>query len=77
MLRLKASVFATTWIFDGPLSGYCALGTAEQIAQNLQEFYEAGVRYVILDLVGPYEERLDHLAAFADEVLPLIGEMIP
>ena len=51
---------------------YCALGTAEQIAQNLKEFYEAGVRYVILDLVGPYEERLDHLAAFADEVLPLI-----
>jgi len=30
-----------------------------------------------LDLVGPYEERLDHLAAFADEVLPLIGEMSP
>jgi len=27
-----------------------------------------------LDLVGPYEERLDHLAAFADEVLPLIGK---
>ena len=49
-----------------------ALGTAEQIAQTLQTFYEAGVRYVILDLVGPYEERLDHLAAFADEVLPLI-----
>ena len=53
---------------------YCALGTADQIAQKLQEFYEAGVRYVILDLVGPYEERLDHLAAFADEVLPLIGQ---
>jgi alkanesulfonate monooxygenase SsuD/methylene tetrahydromethanopterin reductase-like flavin-dependent oxidoreductase (luciferase family) len=56
---------------------YCALGTAEQIAQTLQTFYKAGVRYVILDLVGPYEERLDHLTAFADEVLPLIGEMIP
>ena len=56
---------------------YCALGTAEQIAQTLQTFYNAGVRYVILDLVGPYEERLDHLTAFADEVLPLIGEMIP
>ena len=56
---------------------YCALGTAEQIAQSLQKFYEAGARYIILDLVGPYEERLDHLAAFADEVLPLIGEMMP
>ena len=53
---------------------YCALGTADQIAQKLGEFYEAGVRYVILDLVGPYEERLDHLAAFAGEVLPLIGQ---
>ncbi len=56
---------------------YCALGTAEQIAQSLQKFYEAGARYIILDLIGPYEERLDHLAAFADEVLPLIGEMMP
>ena len=56
---------------------YCALGTAEQIAQSLQKFYEAGARYIILDLVGPYEERLDHLVAFADEVLPLIGEMMP
>ena len=60
--------------FQRAAERYCALGTAEQIAQNIQEFFEAGVRYVILDLVGPYEERLDHLAAFADEVLPLIGK---
>lgn len=54
---------------------YCALGTAEQIAESLQNFYDAGVRYIILDLVGPYEERLDQLAAFAEEVLPLVGNI--
>ncbi len=52
---------------------YCALGTADQIAERLQEFHDAGVRYIILDLVGPYEERLDQLTAFAEEVLPLVG----
>ncbi len=52
---------------------YCALGTAEQIAENLRAFYDAGARFIILDLVGPYEERLDHLQRFAEEVLPRLS----
>ncbi|MBP11653.1 MAG: hypothetical protein CL397_14710 [Acidiferrobacteraceae bacterium] len=54
---------------------YCALGTAEQIAENLRAFYDAGVRYIILDLVGPYEERLDHMERFAQEVLPKLSQI--
>ncbi len=52
---------------------YCALGTADQIAENLRAFYDAGVRFIILDLVGPYEERLDHLQRFSEEVLPRLS----
>ncbi|GIT49298.1 MAG: hypothetical protein Ct9H300mP14_12260 [Gammaproteobacteria bacterium] len=37
------------------------------------EFYEAGVRYVILDLVDPTKSGLTTWR-FADEVLPLIGK---
>jgi alkanesulfonate monooxygenase SsuD/methylene tetrahydromethanopterin reductase-like flavin-dependent oxidoreductase (luciferase family) len=51
---------------------YCALGTPQQVADRIREFHAAGVRHVILDLLGPYEQRHDQIARFAAEAMPLL-----
>jgi probable F420-dependent oxidoreductase len=54
---------------------YAALGTPAQIAEHIRRFHAAGVRHVILDLVGPYEERDRQIARFATEALPLLADL--
>ncbi|MBN8928080.1 MAG: hypothetical protein BGO51_21535 [Rhodospirillales bacterium 69-11] len=54
---------------------YCALGTAPQVAETIRSFHAAGVRHVILDLLGPYEERDRQIAEVAAEVLPLLRDL--
>jgi probable F420-dependent oxidoreductase len=54
---------------------YCALGTPEQVAERIREFHAAGVRHVVLDLLGPYEERWRQIERFATETLPLLRDL--
>jgi probable F420-dependent oxidoreductase len=54
---------------------YCALGTGPQIAERIREFHAAGVRHLVLDLLGPYEERLTQIERVAAEVLPLLKDL--
>jgi probable F420-dependent oxidoreductase len=54
---------------------YAALGRPEQVADRIRAFYEAGARHVVLDLVGPYEERPQQIEAFARDVLPLLADL--
>ena len=54
---------------------YAALGRPEQVAERIRAFYDAGVRHLVLDLVGPYEERPKQIEAFAREVLPLLADL--
>jgi alkanesulfonate monooxygenase SsuD/methylene tetrahydromethanopterin reductase-like flavin-dependent oxidoreductase (luciferase family) len=54
---------------------YCALGRPEQVAERIRAFYDAGVRHIILDLLGPYEQRDEQITRFAAEALPLIKEL--
>jgi len=54
---------------------YCALGTAPQIAERIREFHAAGVRHLVLDLVGPYEQRFTQIERVAAEVLPLLKDL--
>ena len=54
---------------------YCALGRPEQIAERIREFHAAGVRHVILDLLGPYEQRNEQIARFAAEAMPLLKDL--
>src|SRR6185436_8341011 len=35
---------------------YCALGPPQRVVESIMRFQEAGVRHVVLDFVGPYEE---------------------
>jgi probable F420-dependent oxidoreductase len=61
--------------FRNPAQRYCALGPPAGIVETIQRFYAAGVRHVILDLLGPYEERDRQIELFAAEGLPLLAEL--
>ncbi len=52
---------------------YAALGTPADVAASIDKFREAGVRHMVMDFVGPYEERDQQICRFAEEVRPLLG----
>ena len=54
---------------------YAALGRPEQVAAKIRAFHGAGARHIVLDLVGPYEDRRRQIAWFAKDVLPLLGDL--
>ena len=54
---------------------YAALGNAEQVAARIRDFHAAGARHIVIDLVGPYEERPRQIEAFARDVLPLLADL--
>jgi hypothetical protein len=45
------------------------------VAERIREFHAAGVRHVILDLLGPYEERRRQIEWFATRALPLLRDL--
>jgi alkanesulfonate monooxygenase SsuD/methylene tetrahydromethanopterin reductase-like flavin-dependent oxidoreductase (luciferase family) len=55
---------------------YCALGTPQQVAERVREFHAAGVRHIVLDLLGPYEQRNEQIAWFARDAMPLLRDLI-
>ncbi len=61
--------------FRKPAMRYCALGTAQQVAERIREFHAAGVRHMVLDLLGPYEQRPAQIEQFAAEVVPLLADL--
>jgi len=52
---------------------YAALGKPADVAARIAELHRAGVRNVIVDVVGRPEERDEQLARLAAEVRPLLG----
>jgi len=54
---------------------YAALGPPEQVAQRIRAFHAAGVRHILLDLVGPYEERDEQIRRVARDLLPLLADL--
>jgi hypothetical protein len=61
--------------FRKPAQRYCALGPPAGIAETIRRFYAAGVRHIILDLLGPCEERDRQIELFAAEGLPLLSDL--
>lgn len=54
---------------------YAAMGTPAQVAEKIREFHAAGVRHIMLDLLGPFEERTAQIERFAAEALPLLDDL--
>jgi alkanesulfonate monooxygenase SsuD/methylene tetrahydromethanopterin reductase-like flavin-dependent oxidoreductase (luciferase family) len=61
--------------FRKPAMRYCALGTPAQVAERIRAFFDAGLRHVILDLLGPYEQRQRQIEWFAAEAMPLLADL--
>jgi probable F420-dependent oxidoreductase len=61
--------------FSKPTRRYAACGRPVDIAAQVRAFYDAGVRHLILDFVGRYEDRDRQIERFAAEVMPLIREL--
>jgi len=54
---------------------YAALGPPERVAQTIRAFHAAGVRHILIDVAGPYEERDDQLRWIARDLLPLLADL--
>ncbi|MGY8958958.1 MAG: LLM class flavin-dependent oxidoreductase [Alphaproteobacteria bacterium] len=54
---------------------YAALGTPAQVAEKIREFHAAGVRHIMLDFLGPYDQRNAQIERFAAEALPLLDDL--
>jgi probable F420-dependent oxidoreductase len=59
--------------FREPARRYAALGRADDVAERIAAFEQAGVRHVVLDPVGPAGDRDEQLQRFTEEVRPLLG----
>ena len=49
---------------------YCLLGTIEDCIKQLQEYIDAGARYIIFSISCPREDRARHLEVIAKELIP-------
>ncbi|MGE4218351.1 MAG: LLM class flavin-dependent oxidoreductase [Alphaproteobacteria bacterium] len=79
----KALDFATDMLshrynmdFRKAAQRYAAIGTAQDVAARLRDFHAAGVRHLVLDFLGTVEERPDQMRQFAEEVRPLLADLI-
>jgi len=54
---------------------YCALGSPAQVAERVREYHAAGVRHVILDFLGPYEQRERQIEWFAAEAMGPLADL--
>ena len=55
---------------------YGAIGRPQDVAAKIREYHAAGVRHIVLDLAGPYENRDQQLERFAGEVRPLLKDVM-
>jgi hypothetical protein len=54
---------------------YGAIGAPDDVAATIQNFFNAGVRHITLDLAGPYERRGEQLERFAADVMPCLKDI--
>ena len=62
--------------FSKATKRYCALGTTEQVAATIREFYEAGVRHLVVDFIAERADQIEQIDLFGAEVMPLLADLI-
>ena len=61
--------------FSKPAKRYCALGTANQVADMIRSFYEVGVLHLVVDFVAERNDQIEQINYFGDEVMPLLSDL--
>ena len=73
MPRRCRSANATPWISARPPNAIARWARHSTSSRPIFKFQQAGVRHLILDFVGPYEERDQQIERFAAEAMPLLA----
>jgi alkanesulfonate monooxygenase SsuD/methylene tetrahydromethanopterin reductase-like flavin-dependent oxidoreductase (luciferase family) len=60
--------------FDAIVDRYCAFGTPAECAETVRQFVDAGADLVVIKLTCHPAEQRDQQAAFAEAVIPLVGD---
>lgn len=61
--------------FEKIVDKYCAYGPTDKIIEELGAYVEAGANRLIVGLVMPEQDRIDHVEKFANEILPSLQAM--
>ena len=62
--------------FSKAAKRYCALGTAEQVAESIRRFYQAGVRHLVVDAIAERSDQMEQIDHFGEAVMPLLADLI-
>jgi probable F420-dependent oxidoreductase len=72
--RVAAEALGSRYLYRGDfiniVRNYCILGPVEQCISRLQEYIDAGARYIIFSVSCPLEDRARHIETIAREIIP-------
>jgi alkanesulfonate monooxygenase SsuD/methylene tetrahydromethanopterin reductase-like flavin-dependent oxidoreductase (luciferase family) len=61
--------------FSAPAKRYCALGTAEEVAESIRQFHAAGMRHLVIDFIAERSDQIEQIDRFGAEVIPLLADL--
>jgi probable F420-dependent oxidoreductase len=62
--------------FENLVERFCVLGSADECAERLSQFVEAGARHIILVPICPQDELMQHVEAYQRDVLPKVRRTV-
>ena len=72
--RTAAESLGNQYLYGGEFINivrrYCLLGTPRMCIERLQEYVDAGARYIIFSIASPPEDRRRHLEVIAKDIVP-------
>ena len=72
--RTAAESLGNQYLYSGGFMNivrrYCLLGTPRMCIERLQEYIDAGARYIVFSIAAPREDRRRHLEVIAKDIIP-------
>ena len=72
--RTAAESLGNQYLYGGEFINivrrYCLLGTPKMCIERLQEYIDAGARYIVFSIAAPREDRRRHLEVIAKDIIP-------
>ena len=72
--RTAAEALGNQYLYGGEFINivrrYCLLGTPRMCIERLEEYIDAGARYIIFSIAAPREDRRRHLEVIAKDIIP-------
>ena len=72
--RAAAEALGNQYLYGGEFINivrrYCLLGTPRMCIERLQEYIDAGARYIVFSVAAPRQDRRRHLEVIAKDIIP-------